>query len=471
MKVPIVGPSYQMDAVSFDCQRTVNMFAILSESGTSKDVAALRLCPGYKKYAEAGGGPGRGGITTGRKRGFVVSGFGFYEINKDGTASLLGTLDTSVAWISMAENGDQVMIVDGPNGYIFTQSTNVFAKITDEHFPGGNVVNFCGGYFVVNKPLSPDAYISGLYNGFLWDPLDKTTVSANPGNIVGHITDRGGIWFFKGDSAEVYENTGNADFPFERVPGAIIPTGCEAAHTIKAVDNTLVWLGVDKQGRGVVWKAEGYNAVRISTQAIEKKIAESDEREESYSWVYHQQGHVFYCLQVKGLDTTLVYDFSTKLWHERQYLDRTLNAYKQHRGAAHFFFDNKNLILDRENGNIYELSLDIYDFDGEPQVWTRISPHYELERALIAHNKLELDCEVGRGLQSGQGSDPQIMMRYSNDGGRTWSAEIWRSLGKVGQYLRRVSWHRLGVARDRVYWLSGSDPVFFQMNAAYINGN
>lgn len=470
MKVSIVGPSYQMDAVSFDTQRSVNLYAVVSESGTSKDVAALRLCPGYTTYAEAGGGPGRGAITSGKKRGFVVSGFNLHEVNPDGSTTLRGTLATSVVRVSMADNGDQIMIVDGANGYIFAQSTNTFIKITDPHFPGGTIVRFSDGYFIVNKPFSAEFWISGLYDGLSWDPLDKAVISATPGNLVGHISDRGNIWFFKGKSIEVYQNTGRASFPYERVDSAIIPTGCEAAHTIMAVDNTVVWLGVDGDGRGVVWKAEGYNAVRLSTQAIEKKISESDLRDESYAWVYHQQGHVFYCLQVKGLDTTLVYDFSTKLWHERQYLDRFVNAFKQHKGSCHFFFNNKNLICDRENGNIYELSLNEYSNAGEPMVWIRISPHYEMERALISHNKLELDCEVGRGLQSGQGSDPKIMMRYSNDGGNTWSGELWRSLGKAGKYLTRVSWSRLGIARDRVYWLSGSDPVFFQMNAAYING-
>ena len=72
---------------------------------------------------------------------------------------------------------------------------------------------------------------------------------------------------------------------------------------------------------------------------------------------------------------------------------------------------------------------------------------------------LELIAETGVGLSSGQGSDPQVCLRVSDDLGRTWSNEKWRSLGAQGAYRTRVRWNRLGQARDRVFELSGSDPV------------
>jgi hypothetical protein len=60
------------------------------------------------------------------------------------------------------------------------------------------------------------------------------------------------------------------------------------------------------------------------------------------------------------------------------------------------------------------------------------------------------------------GYDPQVMLRWSDDGGHTWSNEHWSSMGKIGEYYRRVFWRRLGMTlklRDRVYELSGTDPV------------
>lgn len=469
MKIPIVGASYQMDARSFDVQRTINLYPIVSEVADSKDVVALKKCAGTSIYRTVGGGAIRGAISTARGRSFVVSGLEVYEITTTGS-SLLGTINTATSRVSIAENGDQVMFVDGSDGWIFTQSTDTFAQITDVDFPDASVVKYLDGYFVVNKADTAAFYISALNDGFTWDALDFAVVSSNPDNLVGMEADRGNLWLFGNRSVEVFDNTGNTSFPFERIDGAVIPTGCEAAHTIIRADNAIIWLGVDEQGRGVVWRSDGYNAIRISTQAIERRISESVQRDESYAWVYHQQGHAFYCLQVKGLDTTLVYDFSIRQWHERSFKNATLNAREQHRGSCHFVFDNKNLIGDRENGNIYDLSLDYYDDYGEEMVWERISPHYDDEKRLISHNKLELDCEVGQGLASGQGSDPQIMMKYSDDGGNTWSDELWAPLGKLGEYQTRVEWRALGRSRDRVYCLSGSDPVAFQLNEAYLNG-
>ena len=60
------------------------------------------------------------------------------------------------------------------------------------------------------------------------------------------------------------------------------------------------------------------------------------------------------------------------------------------------------------------------------------------------------------------GYDPQVMLRWSDDGGHTWSNEHWRSMGKIGEYGYRTIWRRLGMTlklRDRVYEVSGTDPV------------
>lgn len=467
MKIPIVGPSYVMDARSFDVQRTINLYPLASEVGTSKDVVALKKCPGTAVYRTVGGGPIRGAISTSRGRAFVVSGFDLYEITSTGSVNH-GALNSATGRVSIAENGDQVMIVDGTDGYVFTQSTDTLVEVTDGDFPQASVVVFLDGYFIVNKVGTAAFFISALNDGTSWDALDFAVVSSNPDDLVGMIADRGNLWLFGNRSVEVFDNTGNASFPFERIDSAVIPTGCEAAFAIVRANNRIYWLGVDEQGRGVVWKSDGFNAIKISTQAIDKRIAESVRRDESYAWVYHQQGHPFMCLQVKGLDTTLVCDLSLEQWHERSFQNKNINAREQHRGSCHFVFDNKNLIGDRENGNIYDLSLSYYDDAGDAMVWERVTPHYDQERRLISHSSLEIDCEVGRGQPSGQ--DPLIALRYSDDGGFTYSNWLTKSLGKLGEYTTRVRWHRLGAARDRVYHIKGTANGPFQLNEAFLNG-
>lgn len=464
-----VGATYEMDALTFDAQRLVNMYPIVSESGTSKSVAALRSIPGYSLYATVGGGPIRGAKTAANGRGFVVSGFDLYEINADGTSTNRGTLLTATSRVSIAENGNELIIVDGQYGYLFNYSTNVFTQISDPDFPACDVVTFLDGYFIVPAKGTNNFYISGILDGSTWDTLDFSNAASNPDNLVSCIADTGGLWLFGTQSTEVFQNTGAAGFPFERISGAIIQTGCAAPFTVQAFDNTIAWLGVDEQGRGVVWKANGYAAQRLSTQSIEKKIASAVDFTESYAYVYHEQGHVFYCLQVKGLDSTLVYDGATGQWHERVFFSALTNEELQHRGGCHFFFNQKNMIGDRESGNIYEQKLDKYSFNGDAIHRIRISPHMAQEKKNIAFSSFELDCETGIGLQSGQGQDPQIMMRYSNDGGRTYGNEMWKTIGAVGKYRTRVKWSRCGSARDRVWMVKYTEPTFFQINEAYIN--
>lgn len=466
MIIPIVGPTYQMDAVSFDLQRCLNMYPILSEAPNSKSVAALRATPGLELFTTVGGGPIRGAISTKNKgRAFVVSGFDFYEVFSDGTSTLIGTLLTPTGQVSIAENPTQIMIVDGTYGYIYDRNTSTFAQILDADFPACDAVSFQDGYFLVTEKDTAKFYISALNDGSSWDALDFATVESSPDDLVAVISDNQNVWLFGEKVTEVYQNTGDATFPFQRIQGAIVETGCAAAHTVKKLDNTLYWLGLDEQGSGVVWRAEGYNAIRVSTQAIEKQIQTANDFTESYAWVYHQQGHAFYCLQVKGLGTTLVYDVSTQLWHERAYRDNNLNEYQPHRASCHFFFFQNNLVGDRENGNIYKLSLNAYSDNGDPLFRDRITPWYHAEKHLITHAQLELDCEVGRG----DVAEPQIMMRYTDDG-RNWSNWLYRSLGEIGEYSTRVKWNKLGMSRNRVYQIRVTDACFFQVNEAYLNG-
>jgi hypothetical protein len=468
MIIPFVGQTYQMEATSFDNQRCVNLYPILSETGDSKSVSALRSVSGLLEEYDIGGGRIRGGIES-AGRAFFVTGSDFYEVFADGTSTNHGTLDTATSIVSIEENPTQIMIVDDEFGYIFTKATDTLTKITDADFPVPSDLTFQDGYFIVTEADTAFFFISALNNGSSWSSLDKTTVEASPDDLVGCKSDSSNLWMFGTKSTEVYRNTGASAFPFERINGASIETGCAAQGTIAEINNVLLWLGTDENGDAIVWQSSGYNAVRVSTQAIEKKIAEGTNFNESYSWVYHERGHAFYMLQVKGVSTTLCLDLSTMAWHERMYRNTDSANEEQHKGSCHVFFNKKHLVGDRGSGKVFRMSLDYYSDNGDPLVKIRTSPHYDEERRLITHAQFELDMEVGVGLASGQGSDPQIMMKYSDDGGKTWSSELWRSMGKIGEYLTRVKWNKLGRSRDRVYSVEVSDPVFVQINEAYLN--
>jgi len=162
-------------------------------------------------------------------------------------------------------------------------------------------------------------------------------------------------------------------------------------------------------------------------------------------------------------NTTWVYDVATSSWHERAGF--TNGEFTRHRSNCQMFFNNNVTVGDYENGNLYAFDLDAYQDNGQIQKWLRSWRALPTDKNNLKrsdHHCLQLDCETGVGLTLGQGSDPQVILRWSDDGGHTWSNEHSRSMGRIGEYGYRTIWRRLGTTmkiRDRVYEVSGTDPV------------
>lgn len=468
MKLPLVGPTYKLDDRTFDTQRCVNLIPEASESGTSKAIARLVGSPGLESFKTAGGGPIRGELVTDGNRCFFVSGTKLYELDTNFTLTERGTLNTAISRVSLAENGTQVMIVDGTNGYILTLATNNFAQIADADFPNGaTVVDYIDTYFVVNDPSTGEFYISANNDGTSWAALDKASVESAPDSLVSLLADHGELFLFGSSTVEVYYNSGDATFPFERISQAVMQVGIAAAHTAKSFDNNVVWLGQSKKGGRRVYKiSESYRPVRISTKAIEKSLNSVTDISDAYAWVYETDGHEFYCLQVPDLNTTWVYDAATQLWHERMYYNTTLNMEQKHLGSCCAYFEGFLLVGDRDSGNIYKMRDDYYTDNGAAIHRIRITPHLVNELKNIIINFFVLDCQTGVGNDDVE--NPQVMLRLSRDGGRTYGNERWRSLGKIGKYLPRVKWNRLGRGRDWVFMIKITDAVKVSISGAYI---
>ena len=90
------------------------------------------------------------------------------------------------------------------------------------------------------------------------------------------------------------------------------------------------------------------------------------------------------------------------------------------------------------------------------------------------HHQLQVDLEAGLGptppLLDGGGAarDPQIGLRWSDDGGHVWSNTHLADAGQVGEYRDRAIWRRLGRSRDRIYEISVSDPIPWRIIDAFL---
>ena len=464
MKTPILGSSYVARSVNAADNRMVNLFPeVIPEGG--KEPGFLNRAPGLKFLQTIGDGPIRGlwSHQTSNNNFYVVSGMEVYRVfDLNGTPELIGRV-SGTGPVSIADNGTQIFFACNGPSYIYNEQTRVFAPITDPDFPGAVTVGYLDGYFVFNEPNSQRVWVTSLLDGTSVDPLDFASAEGSPDGLVAINVDHREAWLFGSDSVEVWYDAGGADFPLVRIQGAFNEIGCAAPFSVAKLDNSLFWLGQDARGQGIVYRANGYTGVRVSTHAVEYAIAQYGDISDALAYTYQQEGHTFYVLTFPSASATWVYDAATQAWHERAGL--TNGEFTRHRSNCQCNFKGKIVVGDFENGNIYTLDLQTYADNGSAQKWLRswrALPTGQNNLRRTAHHSLQLDCETGVGLATGQGSNPMAMLRWSDDGGHTWSNEHWSPMGAIGQYGKRVFWRRLGMTlklRDRVYEVSGTDPV------------
>jgi hypothetical protein len=469
-----VGSTYTLDSVPADCQRCVNLYLEVNESGNGKNRLPARMVytPGSRLNETVGNGPIRGQwVTEKRDRYFVVSGGTLYEKYSDGTATASrGSLSASSGTVYMQDNGTQLMIVEpGVAGWIFTLATNTLAQITDADFPTPGHLTYQDGYFIVAKYNDNDVYISSLYDGTTWDALDFGTKEGKPDNVKAIISDHRELLVLGDNSGEVWFNSGDTDFPLTRRADVFLEHGIADLGTLQQFDNSVVFGHRSRDGACQIVRAVGGGTERISTHAIEQLIETWGGFGSCSSHTYQWKGHWFYVLNFTL--GTIQYNAATKLWNERSYTPTDGTGETRIRANNHVYFGGKHLVGDWENGKIYELAADYYYDNGAPITRRRRAPHISNDNKRLKFNSFELSAEVGVGLDgatSTQGYDPQVMLRWSNDQGRTWSNEHWRSLGRIGAYGTRARWTRLGMARDRVYEVIITDPVKVNLLGAYM---
>lgn len=537
MKSPILGSSYVARSVNAADSRMVNLFPeIVPEGG--KEPAFLNRAPGLRLLANMGDGPIRG-LWQYEGSGYAVSGNTLYKLDTLWNATVIGTVSGSPGPVSMSDNGTQLFIACNGPSYIYNRLTNEFKQIDDPDFPGAVTVGYLNGYFVFNEPNSQRVWITQLLDGQSIDPLDFASAEGSPDGLVSLLISHREAWLFGTNSVEVWYDSGAADFPLSPVQGAFNEIGCIAAYSVAKLDNGIFWLGADARGRGIVYRANGYTAQRVSTHAVEWQIQQYGTLSDAIAYTYQQDGHAFYVLIFPSANTTWVYDVATSAWHERAAFIN--GAFTRHRSNCQMSFNNEIVVGDHEVGNLYAYDLDIFTDNGDVQKWLRswrALPTGTNNLTRSAQHSLQLDAETGaiddsvttpvvnvdisdpnddlltesgdflaweyltgylnevlltesgdQLVQEDGGQivlavvpvsdvggkilvqksqlqataiDPQVMLRWSDDGGHTWSNEHWRSMGKTGTYGTRVIWRRLGMTlklRDRVYEVSGTDQT------------
>ena len=330
---------------------------------------------------------------------------------------------------------------------------------TDGPFEGGGTVDITDNYFVYNKPDSQLWAASDLLSP-ITDPLSFASKDGSPDDLVSIIVDRREVYLLGEMSSEVWINSGGVPFPFTRIPGTSTQQGIAAQYSMARMGNSFAYVSKNNRGEAMIVRMNGYFPERISTHAVETTLVNQNVSD-ALAWTYQLEGHEVYVVTFPSVGEnglTWAYDQTTGLWHKWLYRNPQ-NQFERHRGNCCAFFNQQVLVGDYENGKIYQLSRNFYTDDGAPIRRIRRAPHITSDLQRQYFHELQIQFQPGVGLSTGQGEDPKAMLRWSSDGGSTWSNEYWTSIGKQGKYNNRAIWRRLGWARDRVFEVSISDPV------------
>lgn len=499
MQTPILGQAYVARSVNAADNKCINLFPeAIPEGGQTGGF--LNRAPGLRLLATIGTGPIRGLWThsTGGTDAYVVSGDKFYKVQSDYSYTLIGTV-SGTGPVSIADSGTQLFLACNPDAYVYTESTDTFQQIVDADFAGASTVCYIDGYFAFSQPDSQIIWVTEILDGTAINPLAFGAAESSPDQVIAVVNNNREVWVFGQGTTEIWYDAATTPFPLAPIQGAYNEIGCLAPFSIAKLDNSLFWLGSDPRGYGIVYRNQGYTGKRVSTHAVEYAIQSYGDISDAQAYTYQEEGHAFYVLNFPTASKTWVYDVSTGAWHERASWNN--GAFTRHRGQCQMNFNSQTIVGDFENGNIYALDLDVYTDNGDVQKWVRSwrpIPANQNNLKRTAQHTLQLICESGIGLNGNVqenitthpdtiyindilfiapeetlfiggtsvnsltvGADPQVMLRWSDDGGHTWSNEHWISMGKIGEYGYRAIWRRLGMTtklRDRIYEVSGTDP-------------
>lgn len=466
------SPAYKLESTNAASSVMRNLYCETIEKGERKGRNRIVGTPGLKTFATLTDAPMRGLMANDSgNRLFAVAGATVYEVFSDGTAQALSgsiALDSHPAL--MSTNGFQIAISSG--GYLFLANGGTPAgSVLSVQFIGGDpvqagTVTFMDQYFIIDQINSKQIFISNLApNGNLWDPGDTAEKEGYSDNIARVYCTNEQLWLFGFDTIEVWQDTG-ALFPFQRIQGALMSIGCTAPYSVASALGILFWLW-----NGSVYYSPSLTPQRVSDYGVEVAIRSYGNVADAEGWCYTSGGHIFYVLTFPSVKKTWVYDLSLQAWHERAYWQN--GEWQQYRGRVYAKAFNMDLVGDPISGTIYQMDPKTYcDAGGTELRRQRICPYIQQEEKMIRHDRLTVDADTGVGLSvaAGQpGYDPQMVMRYSDDRGKTWSYERQASMGMIGQEKTRIIYKNNGSSRlGRAYEIVVSDPVPVTINGAYL---
>lgn len=464
MKTPIFGPFYVSLSSNLAADRLVNLYPEIVETRQGKAVGALYSTPGLTLKLTVGGGPIQG-FHLFKDLLYVVSGNVLYSVSGAWAVTEIGAVGGGGP-VSIIDNGSQMAVFNGAVGYLWNGTVLNSITLPFTGAAGSIFATQQDGFGLINQPGTSLWFQSDSLDLGTWSALNFGDASGDPDLLIRPVMIRREIWLIKQFETEIWYNAGTAGFSFARVDGLYIEHGINAPQSLVIDGEDLFWLSQSRSGQNVVVMSRGNEVVRISTHGVEAAINAYSATSDAVGFSYQQNGHEFYVLNFPSGDATWVYDKTASqlagvpMWHERGYFQN--GQLTRARPNCQALFNGLNIVGDYSNGNLYAYDLAAYTDNGAAikrlRAWRALKePSYQPVR----FSQLNIDMETG--ITVAPDANPQMVLRWSDDGAHTWSTERYASAGKAGQTAARVQFNRLGSTRrnsglDRVFEISTTDP-------------
>jgi len=467
LRLPFISGHYEGRSPNVAPRQCIGYFYERAEDGEESLVSTH----GSTTFVDLGEGEVRGMIAYNNLL-YAVMGNTLFEIDAAGTKTSRGTINTSQGKVSMAHNGvragsnQQIMIVDGTDGWIYNNVTSTLGQITDSDFVATESVVFMDGYFIFTGKDTDQFWITNLYDGTTITFSDFFTAEGNPDVTLSVLADRRELFIFGKESLEVWFNAGDTDDTFQRFQGGYTQTGCAAAHSPARFDNSVAWLTENERGNVMVARlGEGYQPSIISSPEVNYQLSTYTVVNDAFAYSYQDEGHEFYVLTFPTANVTWVYDAATQKWHQRGH---TINGAfpSRERYNSHVFAFNKHLFGDVSNGIIYQQDKSVSTISGTDIPRVVISSNVTDEENRIRFSAVQLD--MGEGIGDGvAANDTGMWLSWSKNSGHTYGNEQERSAGDLGDYARRLTWRRPGQARNWTFKLRTWTPYPHVLKGLY----
>lgn len=385
------------------------------------------------------------GLFTFNRQLYALRGATLFRVDSAGITTAIGNIGSTAGPVDFAATLTQLGIADGTALWVYNGSTLVESP---DYVPGARIA-VVGQRLVGIQANSQKFAYSALADMMLFDPTNFFSAEAVPDNLVSMCEVYGELLMLGTESGEIWNSVGGVEV-FARNTSAYIEHGCAAAFSLQKAAGSCLWLSSKDNGQASVMQLRGYQAKAISTRAIEERF-EGLDLGNARAWVRMNGKREMYCLNVPGVDTTLVYDTTFEQWHEEAELVN--GAYRQFRARCHAFAYGKHYVGDND-GRLYTTDKNVHNFAGAVKCRDRISPvigEPGFERLFFP--SFEVACE--------RGTAGTVMLRYSNNNGASFGAWHTKSAGATGKHRQRIKFDRLGSARDRVYHVRMTDDAPF----------